>query len=93
MTDIRRRSLFPLVGGLLGAISFVPAVSAQAKCTGERFQIRQSGNDWYWTLFASNGKKIADTEGYSSPQECERAIRRVKAAAARADIVYLRDCE
>lgn len=44
-------------------------------------------SDWYWALIADNGESIAiGGEGYVSERECNRAINRVKAAMADAEV-------
>lgn len=93
MAKIQRRNALLFLAGVFGVGAISPTVHGRAKCSGERFEIKRSGDQWYWTLFSSNGKKIADTEGYSSSAECKRAINRVKSAAMRADIVIKEDCE
>lgn len=37
--------------------------------------------NWYWTLKAANGEKIAQSEGYSSKQNYVAAIQLVRGAA------------
>lgn len=43
----------------------------------EKYQDRDK--EWRWTLFASNGKKIADSgEGYKNEADCDNGIVLVK---------------
>lgn len=40
-----------------------------------------SNGQWYWTLYASNGERIADgAEGYWNKQDCLHGIALVKSA-------------
>jgi uncharacterized protein len=43
---------------------------------------RDTLNEWRWTLFAANSRKIADSgEGYRNESDCLAAIGLVKASA------------
>lgn len=40
---------------------------------------KDRAGEWRWTLYASNGKKIADSgEGYINERSCDRGIALVK---------------
>lgn len=56
--------------------------------TPKHFKLYQDAqNQWRWTLFAQNNKKIADSgEGYRNKADCLNGIRLVKAAAAETDV-------
>jgi uncharacterized protein len=39
-------------------------------------------NRWYWSLYASNGEKIADSaEGYMNKDDCKHGIALVRSAS------------
>jgi uncharacterized protein YegP (UPF0339 family) len=40
----------------------------------------QNGN-WYWHLKATNGEKIAQSEGYTTKQNCLHSIQLVKSSS------------
>jgi uncharacterized protein YegP (UPF0339 family) len=43
------------------------------------FILYRSGDQWYWTLYAANNKKVADgAEGYSNKADAEHGINLVR---------------
>jgi uncharacterized protein YegP (UPF0339 family) len=43
------------------------------------FVLYKSGNQWYWTLYAANNKKIADgAEGYWNKADAQHGISLVQ---------------
>ncbi|KQO78114.1 hypothetical protein ASF36_13855 [Methylobacterium sp. Leaf90] len=46
---------------------------------------RDVKGEWRWTLYASNGRKIADSgEGYHNKADCEHGINLVRASGGAA---------
>ena len=44
---------------------------------------RDAANEWRWTLYASNGRKVADSgEGYHNRADCLRGIEIVQSSGA-----------
>jgi uncharacterized protein len=55
-----------------------------------RFEVYQSGGQWYWRLKAENNKIIADSgEGYTDKQGCLDGLALVKRGAEYAEIKFV----
>jgi len=51
-----------------------------------RYEYYKSGSAWYWRLKAANGEIIAQSEGYTSKQNCLGSIALVKASDKAAEV-------
>lgn len=51
------------------------------------FDIRPSGNQWYFNIMSSNGNVLATSERYWNYGDCKHACELIKQQAAYAPIV------
>ena len=92
MGNFGRRTLLGFLG-LVGTGAVPSTLHAEPKCAGERFELKKSGNQWYWTLYASNGVAVASHGGYNTRSECVAATQRLPGIARGADVSFKEDCE